>query len=91
MWSGHREEAQQRKEANARNSIRILTEKGVRFRKMPGAMHYRVGDFDFWPSTGLFYNAKTKRKGRGVFNLLSEIGPRSLRPDLIIHDEVHKM
>ena len=32
--------------------------------------HLRVGAFDFWPSTGKFYNQKTKHKGRGVFNLM---------------------
>lgn len=33
--------------------------------------HYRVGDFDFWPSTGKFMNRKTKRLGRGVSRLLA--------------------
>ena len=28
---------------------------------------------DFWPSTGLFINLKTKRRGRGVFNIIKAI------------------
>jgi len=29
-------------------------------------VHYRFGDFDFWPTTGKFYNRVTKEKGNGV-------------------------
>lgn len=31
---------------------------------------FNVGDFDFWPSTGLFINRITKNKGRGINKLL---------------------
>lgn len=31
---------------------------------------FNIGDFDFWPSTGLFRNRVTKKKGRGINNLL---------------------
>lgn len=31
---------------------------------------FKIGDFDFWPSTGLFKNRVTKKKGRGINNLL---------------------
>lgn len=32
-----------------------------------------IGDFDFYPSTGLFRNRKTNKKGRGIFNLIKLI------------------
>lgn len=39
-----------------------------------GGIHLVIGDFDFWPSTGLFKNRKTGKKGRGVFNLIKVLG-----------------
>lgn len=30
-------------------------------------------DFDYWPTTGKFINRKTKKSGRGIFNLLKEL------------------
>lgn len=32
--------------------------------------HILVEEFDYWASTGLFINRKTKKRGRGIFNLL---------------------
>jgi hypothetical protein len=31
---------------------------------------FRIGDFDFWPTTGLFIDRITNKKFRGINNLL---------------------
>jgi hypothetical protein len=56
---------------NAESSTKILKNKGVSFESKNNGAHLIVENrFDFWPSTGLFIERKTNRKGRGVFNLL---------------------
>lgn len=73
-WRLHRLAGKYRKENNERNSLRILQENGYTLYALNlETKHYRVQDFDFWPSTGKFYNQKTKEKGRGVFNLMKKL------------------
>jgi hypothetical protein len=73
MYAEWKKEKQEKKIANHDNSIELLKEKKVPF-KMFSNDHLRVGEYDFWPSTGLFIHLKTKKRGRGVFNLLKKIG-----------------
>jgi len=71
MWETMHEESQAKKASNEKNSLAILKAKGIEVKVLnAGSRHYRVGTFDFWPSTGKFYNQKTGQKGRGVFNLI---------------------
>lgn len=35
--------------------------------------HYKIDGWDFWPTTGKFYNSKTDVKGRGVFDLIRKL------------------
>jgi len=74
IWKQIKEDGQKKRWKNHENSIAILFERGIEFRELNQATaHYRVGEFDFWPTTGKFYNQKTKQKGRGVFNLIKLI------------------
>ena len=60
--------------SNDKSSIEILKRKKIEYKVLNASLsHYKVGDWDFWATTGKFYNQKTKRKGRGVFNLLKEL------------------
>jgi hypothetical protein len=71
IYAEMKEEGKARKKYNRQNSIRILEEKGIPYKLLSeGAGHYRVGDWNFWPSTGKFHNIKTGKVGRGVFNLI---------------------
>ena len=67
-----KKENQAKRAGNAENSLRLLHEGGVRF-ELLSSSHARVGDFDFWPSTGLYIHTKTKKRGRGVFNLMRRV------------------
>lgn len=74
MWAEYRQQRQEKKRNNIKSSLSILEQKGIEYKTLnAGGAHYRVGDYDFWPSTGKFYNAKTGEKGRGVFNLLKAL------------------
>lgn len=71
MWREYREEGRKRRWSNDEKSIALLKQKGIPFKILNKDLsHYRVGDFDFWATTGKFYNQKTGKKGRGVFNLI---------------------
>lgn len=66
------EEKRKKREANLAASIEILGVHGVTYERL-SEHHLRIGDFDFWPSTGKYINRKTNRNGRGVMNLLVEL------------------
>lgn len=60
-----------KKKSNATSSIALLINRGIKFDTLStGNWHLRLGDYDFWPSTGKFINRKSKRTGRGVRNLI---------------------
>ncbi|HLY40448.1 MAG TPA: hypothetical protein VKR52_04500 [Terracidiphilus sp.] len=66
------EESKRKRAANEKWSINFLKEKGIPFSVLnESSRHYRVGEFDFWPSTGKFYNQKKQIRGRGVKNLIA--------------------
>jgi len=69
LWRKHREASQEKKAGNLQNSTQILKDRGVPF-KVLSSIHYRVGDWDFWASTGLYIHRATGKRGRGVFNLI---------------------
>lgn len=74
MWTAHREESKKKRWENRDKSIAILKQKGIEVRLIhEGTGHYKIGSWNFWPTTGKFYNEKTKVKGRGVFNLIKHI------------------
>jgi len=73
MWDDYKRDRQKKKQENEKSSIELLKSQGIDFIKMKGACHYKVGEYDYWASTGKFYNQKTGEKGRGVKNLIKTI------------------
>ncbi len=69
IWGAMREESRQRKASNLERSTELLKQRGIEFKAL-SSYHYRVGEYDFWASTGMFMHRATKKKGRGVFNLI---------------------
>lgn len=70
-WSEYRKERQEKRMSNHEFSINFLKEKGIKVILLNAqTYHYRVSAFDFWPTTGKFYNQRSGEKGRGVRNLL---------------------
>jgi hypothetical protein len=73
-WEKLKEYNRQKKLENEKKSIKILKDKGFEIKILNEyTSHYRIKDFDFWPTTGKFYNQSTGEKGRGVFNLIKKI------------------
>ena len=66
----------EKKQDNYKKSLLILDEKLIPYKKLSES-HFRIGDFDFWPSTGLFINIKSKKRRRGVFNLIKALTKES--------------
>lgn len=74
MWAAHKEERREKKQDNERKSLSLLKEGGYEVKTLnAGISHYRVEGYDFWPTTGKFYNQSTGDKGRGVFDLIRRI------------------
>lgn len=71
-WAEHKEERKAKKQDNKVKSLNILADLGIRWQKF-SEVHYRIGIFDFWPTTGKWWNRRTNEKGRGVFGLVKEI------------------
>lgn len=69
-----REEKQKKRADNLVSSIKLMKNRGHEVEQL-NEYHFRIGDFDFWPSTGKYFNRKTKRFGRGVLNLLCRLEP----------------
>ena len=74
IWREYRAERQRKKANNEHFSIELLRSKGIKIIELSRLnCHYRVGEFDFWPTTGKFYCQKTGQKGRGVKNLIEKL------------------
>jgi len=73
LWREHREHKQEKKRSNITSSIHLIEkladESKLELKKLSNE-HYRIGLYDFWPSTGRYMHVTTKKKGRGVFNLI---------------------
>ncbi len=67
-----KEEGRQKRAVNLSSSLNLLASRGIPF-KLHSATHAQVGEYDFWPSTGLFIHRKTKKRGRGVQNLIRKL------------------
>lgn len=68
-----REHNREKKIENHASSIALLDKHGVQYETLT-EHHLRIGEFDFWPSTGMYIQRKTKRRGRGIFGLLRRLG-----------------
>jgi hypothetical protein len=74
MWDAIHKDSQEKRRRNEVESIAVLRRCGIRFDLLSAeSSHYRVGRFNFWPTTGKFYDPQTGEKGRGVLNLINLI------------------
>lgn len=72
MWREIKQERQEKRQSNLEFSRKLLTKEGIKFEEKPNG-HFIVGDYDFWATTGLYIHRETKKRGRGVFNLIKKI------------------
>ena len=83
IFNEMKEAGMEKRRQNTITSTATLRSQGFAFEVKNGGAHIIIGtygktykekiDFDFWPSTGLFINRTTGKKGRGVFNLIREL------------------
>lgn len=71
-YNDFRQFKKEKKQNNCLKSLEILDRHRIEYKKLSDT-HYRISDFDFWPSTGLFVDRKNAKRGRGVMNLLSKV------------------
>ena len=73
-WEAYRKESQKRRWDNFKKSCEILDRERISYHMLDEkGGHLRIGRFDFWPTTGKFYDPHKKEVGRGIFNLLKII------------------
>lgn len=75
LWRDAKEASRKKKFDNVKFAESQLLEAGISFTRF-SETHWRVGDFDYWPSTGKFIHIRTKVAGRGIFNLMNRLGAR---------------
>lgn len=73
FYNDLREIGKEKRNNNYNKSIELLKAKGIEF-EFKDTYHLVVGDYNYWPSTGLYIHKKTKKRGRGVFNLIKSLG-----------------
>lgn len=74
MWKDYKKHQQEKRWKNNEQSLKILRDKGIMVTILnEDQAHYRIKGFNFWATTGKFYNPHTGEKGRGVMNLLKVI------------------
>lgn len=64
-----KKESQEKRANNLMQSLALLEQNAIPYNQL-SPTHVRVKNHDYWPSTGLFINILTKRRGRGIFNLI---------------------
>lgn len=72
IFNAMKEHSKDKKFNNYNRSIQILDERKIKFIQLSDT-HLRVKNYDYWPSTGLFIELKTKKRGRGIFNLIKRL------------------
>lgn len=74
---GFSQESRERRESNRKSSADMLTANRIKFESKNNGAHLVIAlhdrTIDFWPGTGLFTDRKTKKNGRGVYNLVKKI------------------
>lgn len=74
-WARIKEDSKKKRWNNYEKSTGILASKGISFRVLDQKTgHLRVEErYDFWATTGMFIEMKTRQKGRGVFELIKAL------------------
>lgn len=77
IFNGWREHKQAKRASNTVQSTQALIDAGIPFESHNGGAHIviKMGNavYDFWPSTGLWWQRATKIKHRGVFRLIQTV------------------
>lgn len=77
IFKEYNEERKAIRAKNRTTSAEVLTDNGIEFQAHNFGAHLVINAdghvIDFWPGTGLFIPRKSKKRGRGVFNLLKFI------------------
>lgn len=58
--------------SNSAYTIKYLNKHNIKYKTKNG-VHLIVGDYNFWPSTGLFIHRENGERGRGLMNLLKRL------------------
>jgi hypothetical protein len=56
----------------AAKAIKTVKEHGIPFERLSD-YHYRIGEYDFWPTKEKFINRKNGKEGRGTLELIRRI------------------
>ncbi len=57
-------------------SLNLLKDEGVFYKQLSEFGYFVGNEYDYWPRTGLFIHRKTKKRGRGVHNLIKKVGKK---------------
>lgn len=71
-WDGDKKA---KKESNLQDSLATLRARGHSYTQLSDS-HFRVGGYDFWPSTGKWKRVGAKAGGRGILGLLVKLEPK---------------
>jgi len=76
MWKEHRDYSQNKRANNRVKAQETLMKNGIKYESKNFGAHLIVqgkdGTYDFYPGTGLYISRNTKKKERGIFNLISK-------------------
>lgn len=76
-FNAWREHKKAKRASNTEQSTQALIDAGIPFESHNGGAHIVINMggtvYDFWPSTGLWWQRATKIKHRGVFRLIQTI------------------
>lgn len=71
LFKALKEDSKAKKLDNVKASMALLVDAGIEYQVLShNGPHLRVGKYDFWPSTGVWIDRESRRKYRGVSNLI---------------------
>lgn len=75
-WAEGKKASQKKRAENQEKSLRLLHDfaalNGLDIKQFSGS-HFRIGEWDYWPSTGKFISQNGGGSGRGIFNLINKL------------------
>jgi hypothetical protein len=72
LFQKHRKARQDKRAENHQRSVELLESSGIEYQKLSDYHYLVAGTYDYWPSTGLFVNRSTKKRGRGIFKIIAK-------------------
>lgn len=67
-----KQRSREKKGANLAFALEEMDARGIQYSTTDG-VHFIVGEWNFWPTTGLFIHRQTNQRGRGIFNFLKQL------------------